>query len=261
MCGIVGYTGEEAAQGILIAGLERLEYRGYDSAGVAISDGDELQVVCRKGKVSQLAHTLGHFDFAGTCGIGHTRWATHGRPSEANAHPHTSCDGRIAVVHNGIIENFAELREELAVRGHRFKSETDSEVLAHLIEEAIFQVEGAAGESCDLARAVREATSRVVGSYGLAVVSADEPGVIVVTRKGSPIVVGRGQRGSYVASDVIAMIDAARDVVVLGDGQTARLDPAGIAYFDGRAVRSRLRLRTSTGTSMWPRKAAIPISC
>ena len=232
MCGIVGYTGEEAAQGILIVGLERLEYRGYDSAGVAIFDGDELQVVCRKGKVSQLAHTLGHFDFAGTCGIGHTRWATHGRPSEANAHPHTSCDGRIAVVHNGIIENFAELREELAARGHRFKSETDSEVLAHLIEEAIFQVEGAAGESCDLARAVREATSRVVGSYGLAVVSADEPGVIVVTRKGSPIVVGRGQRGSYVASDVIAMIDAARDVVVLGDGQTARLDPAGIAYFD-----------------------------
>ncbi len=232
MCGIVGYTGGDAAQGILVAGLEHLEYRGYDSAGVAVLEEGELQVVCRKGKVSQLAHTLGHFNFAGTCGIGHTRWATHGRPSEANAHPHTSCDGRIAVVHNGIIENFAELREELIARNHHFKSETDSEVLAHLIEEAILQIEGAAGESCDLVRAVREATSHVVGSYGLAVVSADEPGVIVVTRKGSPIVVGRGARGSYVASDVIAMIDAVRDVVMLEDGQTARLDSQGIAYFD-----------------------------
>ncbi len=146
-----------------------------------------------KGKVSQLAHTLGHFNFPGRSGIGHTRWATHGRPSEANAHPHTSCDGRIAIVHNGIIENFAELREELIARNHHFESETDSEVLAHLIEEVIFQVEGARGESCDLVRAVREATSCVVGSYGLAVMSAEEPDVVVVTRKGSPIVVGRGR--------------------------------------------------------------------
>ncbi len=237
MCGIVGYAGEEAAQDVLISGLERLEYRGYDSAGVAISEEDGLHMVRRKGKVSQLAHTLGHFNFLGRSGIGHTRWATHGRPSEANAHPHTSCDGRIAVVHNGIIENFAELREELIARNHHFESETDSEVLAHLIEEVIFQVEGARGESCDLVRAVREATSCVVGSYGLAVMSAEEPDVVVVTRKGSPIVVGRGARGSYVASDVIAMIDAVRDVVVLGDGQMARLDPEGIAYFDesGRA--------------------------
>lgn len=134
MCGIVGYTGASAAEPILVEGLSRMEYRGYDSAGVAIQEGDAIQVVCRKGKVSELAHTLEHFDFAGTCGIGHTRWATHGKPSEANAHPHTSCAGDIAVVHNGIIENFAELREELTGRGHVFSSDTDTEVVAHLVE-------------------------------------------------------------------------------------------------------------------------------
>ncbi len=131
MCGIVGFTGRTAAQPILIEGLKRLEYRGYDSAGVAIQQPDgALEVVCRKGKVAELQHTLSHFNFEGTSGIGHTRWATHGRPSEANAHPHISCDGDIAVVHNGIIENFAELREELKERGHRFRSDTDTEVIA-----------------------------------------------------------------------------------------------------------------------------------
>ena len=122
MCGIVGYTGAAPAEPILIEGLSRMEYRGYDSAGVAVQQGEAIEVVCRKGKVSELAHTLEHFDLTGTCGIGHTRWATHGKPSEANAHPHTSCAGDIAVVHNGIIENFAELREELVGRGHAFKS-------------------------------------------------------------------------------------------------------------------------------------------
>lgn len=136
MCGIVGYTGKRPAQGILIQGLTRLEYRGYDSAGIAVQEGDSLAVIHRKGKVASLEHTLSHFDFQGTCGIGHTRWATHGKPSEANAHPHTSCGGHIAVVHNGIIENFAELREELEGRGHVFTSETDTEVVAHLLEEA-----------------------------------------------------------------------------------------------------------------------------
>ena len=171
------------------------------------------------------AHTVGHFDFAGTCGIGHTRWATHGKPSEANAHPHTSCDGKIAVVHNGIIENFRELREELESRGHVFASDTDTETLAHLIEEAY---EG------DLLAAVRSAVEHVVGAYGLAVVCEDEPGTIVVTRKDSPIVIGRGEGGSYVASDMIAMLDATRDIVVLEDGQFAKLTPAGIEYSDAQ---------------------------
>ena len=225
MCGIVGYTGTKTATGVLVEGLERLEYRGYDSAGVAVEEGDGLAVVRRKGKVAGLAHAVGRLDLAATCGIGHTRWATHGRPSEANAHPHAACGGRIAVVHNGIIENFAELREELEARGHALASDTDSEVVAHLVEEAY-------RETGDLVAAVRSACESVVGSYGLAVVCADEPGAIVATRRDSPIVVGRGPDGSYVASDVIAMIDATRDVVVLADGQLARLTPEGVAYFD-----------------------------
>ena len=223
MCGIVGYTGAERAQGILIEGLTRLEYRGYDSAGVAIQEGGALEVVCRKGKVGELSRTLEDFDLKGTCGIGHTRWATHGKPSEANAHPHTSCAGDIAIVHNGIIENFAELRDELVARGHAFASDTDTEVVAHLVEEAY---------DGDLRAAVADATARLVGAYGLAVVCDREPGTIIVTRKDSPIVVGRGAEGSYVASDMIAMIDATRDVVILADGQTARLTPEGIEYFD-----------------------------
>ena len=225
MCGIVGYTGSRPAQGILVEGLSRLEYRGYDSAGVAIQQADALEVVHRKGKVSSLAHTLGHFDFDGTCGIGHTRWATHGKPSEANAHPHTSCNGRIAVVHNGIIENFAELREELSAQGHAFTSDTDTETIPHLVEQAF-----ADGASC-LLEAVRAASERLVGAYAIAVVSADEPGTIVATRKDSPLVIGQGADGAYVASDIIAMIDATRDVVVMNDGEMAKMTPAGVTYY------------------------------
>ncbi len=235
MCGIVGYTGSQTAKDILIGGLKRMEYRGYDSAGVALEVAGEgephLDVIRRVGKVAGLESELEHMSDAATCGIGHTRWATHGKPSVVNAHPHVSCDGRIAVVHNGIIENFQELREELRERGHEFKSETDTEVFAHLIEEAY----EAAG---NLMGAVREACTHVVGAYGLAVVCVDEPGVIAVARKDSPIVIGQGETGSYVASDVIAMIDATRDVVVLEDGQFARLTPEGVEYTDeqGRAI-------------------------
>ena len=235
MCGIVGYTGAKKAAPILLNGLAALEYRGYDSAGIAIMEGDALQVVRRRGKVSELAHTVEHFSLQGTCGIGHTRWATHGRPSEANAHPHTSCAGDIAVVHNGIIENFAELREELLAKGHVFRSETDTEVIAHLVEEAFAQVEGSeasAGNSSGLCEAVRVASMRLVGSFGLAVTSAREPGVVIATRRDMPIIVGSASDGSYVASDAIAVIGATRDVVYLEDGQLARLSPAGIEYFD-----------------------------
>ncbi len=259
MCGIVGYTGDELAKDILINGLKRLEYRGYDSAGVALEDATggavHIDVIRRVGKVAGLESELAGVDAAATCGIGHTRWATHGRPSMANAHPHTSCDGRIAIVHNGIIENFAELREELAQRGHTFTSDTDTEVFAHLIEEAYYgrPADAAAGAATgapadaaaltapgaptapgchDLMAAVRAACTHVVGAYGLAAVCSDEPGVIAVARKDSPIVIGRGARGSYVASDVIALIDATRDVVVLEDGQFARLAPEGITYTD-----------------------------
>ena len=227
MCGIVGYTGGNAAAPILLDGLKKLEYRGYDSAGIAVLEDDALQVVRRKGKVSELEHTVSHFDLTGTCGIGHTRWATHGRPSEANAHPHASCAGDIAVVHNGIIENFAELREELEGRGHVFRSETDTEVVSHLVEEAL-------ADGSDLLAAVRAASERLVGSYGLAVTCTEAPGVIVVTRQDSPIIVGQGADGSYVASDAIAVIGATRDVVVLADRQFAKLMPEGVEYFDAQ---------------------------
>ncbi|MDY2777528.1 MAG: glutamine--fructose-6-phosphate transaminase (isomerizing) [Collinsella sp.] len=235
MCGIVGYTGSGEAKGVLISGLKRLEYRGYDSSGVALERVDEsggvsIDVVRRAGKVVELEAALSGRDDGATCGVGHTRWATHGRPTEANAHPHTSCDGRIAVVHNGIIENFAELREELEACGHVFKSETDTEVLAHLIEEELGRSEASSGR--DLMAAVRAACTRVVGSYGLATTCADEPGVIVVARKDSPIVIGCGADGCHVASDVIALIDATRDVVMLEDGHIARLTPEGLTITD-----------------------------
>ena len=233
MCGIVGYTGSKQVGDILLGGLARLEYRGYDSAGVAleVGAGDDraLDVVREVGKVASLAKKLEEHDAPSTCGIGHTRWATHGRPTVENAHPHISCDGRIAIVHNGIIENFVELREELTARGHTFGSETDTEVFAHLVEEGY-------AATHDLMAAVREACTHVVGAYGLAAVCVDEPGVIAVARKDSPIVVGMGRDGAYLASDIVAVIDATRDVVVLEDGQFAKLTPKGIEYTDAKGA-------------------------
>lgn len=233
MCGIVGYTGSRQVSDILLDGLARLEYRGYDSAGVALEVGSgadcALDVVREVGKVASLAKKSEQHDASSTCGIGHTRWATHGRPTVENAHPHVSCDGRIAIVHNGIIENYAELREELGARGHTFRSETDTEVFAHLVEEGY-------AATHDLMAAVRDACTHVVGAYGLAAVCADEPDVIAVARKDSPIVVGMGQDGAYLASDIVALIDATRDVVVLEDGQFAKLTPKGIEFTDAEGA-------------------------
>lgn len=233
MCGIVGYTGSRQVSDILLDGLARLEYRGYDSAGVALEVGAgadcALDVVREVGKVASLAKKSEQHDASSTCGIGHTRWATHGRPTVENAHPHVSCDGRIAIIHNGIIENYAELREELGARGHTFRSETDTEVFAHLVEEGY-------AATHDLMAAVRDACTHVVGAYGLAAVCADEPDVIAVARKDSPIVVGMGQDGAYLASDIVALIDATRDVVVLEDGQFAKLTPKGIEFTDAEGA-------------------------
>ncbi len=225
MCGIVGFTGSVQAKQVLLEGLKRLEYRGYDSAGIAVNDGKSINIVKRLGKVSELVDAVQPDMCLGGCGIGHTRWATHGAPSERNAHPHTGCSDNIAVVHNGIIENFAELRAELEGKGHVFSSDTDTEVAAHLIEEAY---EG------NLLEAVRVAADRLVGAYGLAAICVDAPDEIVVTRKDSPIVLGTGSDGSYVASDIIALIDATRDVVILDDGQFAVMHPSHIDYFDGQ---------------------------
>ena len=227
MCGIVGYTGTRPVKDILIEGLSRLEYRGYDSAGIAVEQDGKLEVVHCKGKVSGLAQLVEPLELTGTCGIGHTRWATHGRPSEANAHPHTSCDGSVAVVHNGIIENFAELREELEGRGHTFTSQTDTEVIAHLVEENL-------RESNDLLQAVREAADRLIGAYAIAAISDQEPGTLVAARKDSPLVVGLAEDGAHVASDIIAMIDDTRDVVVLADGDMAKLTPNAVTFYTVR---------------------------
>lgn len=234
MCGIVGYTGKDPVKNRLMEGLKRLEYRGYDSAGIALQEEGKLRLLHRMGKVAQLEEVASLLDDVATCGIGHTRWATHGVPSERNAHPHTSCAGDIAIAHNGIIENFAELREALQARGHKFTSETDTEVVVHLMEEAYHGRPGTEGEGChDLLESLRITASQIVGAYGIVAVCQQEPGRIVATRKDSSIVLAQGDEGCYVASDMIAVIEASRDVVVLGDGQFADMTSEGIAYSDG----------------------------
>ena len=222
MCGIVGYVGPQEAVPILLEGLRRLEYRGYDSAGVAILSGPELKNIRRAGKVAELTDALKEDQPAGTCGIAHTRWATHGEPTQANAHPHLSADQDIALVHNGIIENSRALRTKLTQLGFRFTSDTDTETVVHLVDHA-FQL-GAA----TLEEAVAAALLEVEGAYGIAVVSSRDPGKIVVARNGSPLLLGIGKDGEYlVASDVAAVIAHTRDVVYLDDGDYAVLEPSG----------------------------------
>ena len=216
MCGIVGYIGRQDAVPILLAGLHRLEYRGYDSAGVAVVARSGLKVHKAAGKIAQLEAALPK-RLRGTVGIGHTRWATHGEPSDANAHPHVDCTGNIAVAHNGIIENASTLRARLEAEGHVFRSQTDTEVLAHLIEAA----------GGDLTQAVRTAVAAIDGTYGLAVVDARHPDRFVVARNGSPVVIGIGQREMFVASDAAALVRHTRQVVYLDDGELATIDADG----------------------------------
>lgn len=225
MCGIVAYTGSSQAVPFLLDGLKTLEYRGYDSAGVEVlaQDGSLAGVKCA-GRVSALVEKCQTRDLRSTCGIAHTRWATHGAPTDRNAHPHTSCDGRVAIVHNGIIENYRSLREELQARGHEFRSETDSEVIAHLVEEALRGP--AAG---DVVEALRQATHRLEGSWAVAVISADDPGAVACARKGSPLVLAATDGGAYAASDITALAGITSHVIQLDDGQLARMDPSGAA--------------------------------
>src|SRR5262245_32378495 len=196
MCGIVAYIGAREAYPILMKGLQRLEYRGYDSAGVAILNGD-LRVFKKAGKVSDLVEFTRDKNVDGHIGMGHTRWATHGEPNDKNAHPHVSQEGNFAIIHNGIIENYASIKEELTKRGHKFRSDTDTEILCHLIED-IFE-----NGDVDFAEAVRLALREVIGAYAIVVLSKEHPGEIICARKGSPIVIGVGRdKGEYfVASD------------------------------------------------------------
>ena len=223
MCGIVGYIGQKPAAPILLQGLRRLEYRGYDSAGLAILDDGRITRLRAVGKIDNLAERLSGVKLAGTIGIAHTRWATHGGVTEANAHPHFACTDKLVIAHNGIIENYRELKERLAAR-HKFVSETDTEVLAHLIEE---HYQG------DLRPAVEQALSHVRGTYGLAVMHADEQDKIVAARLGSPLVVGIGDNELYLASDATPMLAYTKQVVFLDDGEVAELSLAnGLKTFN-----------------------------
>ena len=223
MCGIVGYVGPRVATPLLIDGLKRMEYRGYDSAGVALLGDDGVDMRRAKGKIAALESVVATRPIGGTTGIGHTRWATHGVPSEKNAHPQRDCTDTLAVVHNGIIENYSVLRRRLIEAGHVFKSDTDTEVLAHLIEAA-FQG--------NLEEAVIEALHLVEGTYGIAVISSRDPDKIVAARKGSPLLIGLGEGEHYVASDVAAILQHTRQVVYLDDGEMAVLTRDGYRVLD-----------------------------
>ncbi|MBT3881221.1 MAG: glutamine--fructose-6-phosphate transaminase (isomerizing) [Candidatus Scalindua sp.] len=214
MCGIVGYIGDNKAAPILINGIKRLEYRGYDSSGISIIENDTIQCEKSVGFISELEKKVNGKFNEGTLGIVHTRWATHGAPTIENAHPHIDCTGKISIVHNGIIENYNYLKTKLEKEGHIFKSETDSEVLAHLIESCFEGV---------LEDAVRTALKEVEGAYGLAIISLDDPGKLVAARRGSPLIVGIGEREHYVASDVAAILEYTKEVVYLDDNEIAVL--------------------------------------
>ncbi len=219
MCGIVGYIGDREAVPLLLEGLKRLEYRGYDSAGIATLGKGEITIRRRQGKIRELERILKKSPLEGPMGLGHTRWATHGRASEENAHPHTDCRGSLAVVHNGIIENYLSLKEELSREGHIFKSDTDTEIIAHLIEKYL---------QGNLEEAVRKALRRVRGSYALGAMWEGDSGKIVAARSGSPLIVGLKDGESFLASDIPALLKETRKVIYLGDGEIASLSREGV---------------------------------
>jgi glucosamine--fructose-6-phosphate aminotransferase (isomerizing) len=239
MCGIVGYVGPKKVVPVIIEGLRRLEYRGYDSAGIAVGSPSSSTLDVRRapGKLCNLEEVLREHPLDGTYGIGHTRWATHGRPTEENAHPHRDCTGRIVVVHNGIVENYLELKRELIGQGHKFVTETDTEVIAHLIEQVQLDAE-AAGEPIPLEVAVRRAIKRLTGAFALGVLSAAEPNKIVAARQGPPVVIGVGVGESFVASDVPGILQHTRNIYFLADGDMAILTLAGVELtdFDGQPI-------------------------
>ena len=230
MCGIVGYVGPKPIVPVIMDGLRRLEYRGYDSAGIAVVRDGELQLRRSAGKLSRLEDVLAQQPLSGSFGIGHTRWATHGRPTEENAHPHRDCKNRIVVVHNGIVENYLELKRELTAAGHIFVTETDTEIVAHLVE--------AESRGDGLVAAVRRALTKLRGLFALVLISADEPETIVAVRNGPPVVIGLGEGEYFVASDIPAILEHTREVVFLDDHEMAVVTRAGVAFsdFGGRPI-------------------------
>src|SRR5574339_527904 len=230
MCGIIGYIGGKQVLPILIDGLRRLEYRGYDSAGVAVVRNGSIELRRSAGKLARLEEVIATAPLEGDYGVGHTRWATHGRPTEENAHPHRDCTGRIVVVHNGIIENYLDLKQQLQSEGHTFITETDTEIVAHLVEREM--------KDDGLENAVRRALLYMRGLFALVLISADDPNKIVTVRNGPPIVVGLGDGEFFVASDIPAILSHTRDVVFLGDEEMGVITRTGVSFTDffGRPV-------------------------
>src|SRR5271170_3892974 len=234
MCGIVGYIGPKRVVPLILEGLKRLEYRGYDSAGIAVVGANGKMLIRRApGKLRNLEESIRTTPLEGVYGIGHTRWATHGRPTEENAHPHRDCSGDIVVVHNGIVENFLPLKEQLIREGHQFKTQTDTEVIAHLVER---HFDGS------LEAAVRAALKEISGVYALVVISRKDPGKIIAARLGPPVVIGLGDGEFFVASDVPALLEHTRDMFFLGDGDIAVLTPDGVHLtdFNGRPIKRQV---------------------
>jgi|KBSMisStandDraft_5_1062788.scaffolds.fasta_scaffold03260_3 glutamine---fructose-6-phosphate transaminase (isomerizing) len=231
MCGIVGYVGKKRVVPVIIEGLRRLEYRGYDSAGIAVcGNGDGLQIRRAEGKLRNLEEVIRLKPLDGTYGIGHTRWATHGRPTEENAHPHRDCTGKIVVVHNGIIENYVVLKRKLIEEGHKFTTETDTEVIAHMVEK--YYIKEANGHRPSLEEAVRKTVGQLTGVFAMAVISTDEPNKIIAARNGPPAVIGLGKDEYFIASDIPAILYHTRDLFFLGDGDLAVLTPEGVRLTD-----------------------------
>ena len=237
MCGIVGYVGNKQVVPLIVDGLRKLEYRGYDSAGIAVvNEGHELEIRRAEGKLRNLEETIRLNPLDGTYGIGHTRWATHGRPTEENAHPHRDCTGRVVVVHNGIIENYLQLKERLRKSDHRFVTETDTEIMAHLIEEYLRQ-------DSSFEQAVRSAVTELRGIFALSIINADEPDTIIAVRQGPPVVIGLGDREFFVASDIPPILQHTRDVFFLGDGEIAVInkDAVRVTDFEGNSVQPAIQ--------------------
>jgi len=237
MCGIVGYVGNKQVVPLIIDGLRKLEYRGYDSAGIAVvNERHELEIRRAEGKLRNLEETIRLSPIDGTYGIGHTRWATHGRPTEENAHPHRDCTGRVVVVHNGIIENYLQLKERLRKSDHRFVTETDTEIMAHLIEEYLKQ-------DSSFEQAVRSAVRELRGIFALSIINSDEPDTIIAVRQGPPVVIGLGDREFFVASDIPPILQHTRDVFFLGDGEIAIInkDAVRVTDFEGNSVQPSIQ--------------------
>ena len=237
MCGIVGYVGNKQVVPLIIDGLRKLEYRGYDSAGIAVvNEEHDLEIRRAEGKLRNLEETIRLSPLDGTYGIGHTRWATHGRPTEENAHPHRDCTGRVVVVHNGIIENYLQLKERLRKSDHHFVTETDTEIMAHLIEEYLKQ-------ESSFEQAVRSAVAQLRGIFALAIINADEPDTIIAVRQGPPVVIGLGDREFFVACDIPPILQHTRDVFFLGDGEIAVInrDAVRVTDFEGNSVQPSIQ--------------------